>query len=333
MRPPRHSFLVEKAIHAAVAAIEIYNKPGFRYREESFAMLMLNAWELLLKARIVKENNNDNKSIEIWEPRKTKSGAPTKRLYPRKNRAGNAMTISVTQATQIVAGYASNTIDRYAVENISLLIEVRNNAVHFVNTGKALRKKVQEIGSASLRNFAYAARTWFGAKLEAYDFALMPVAFETPLGTLKTVFAEDARGAAGRLAKLLAEQKSAFPFDPSKPYNVGVEVDLRFVRKADLDAINVKVDPSDPHAIPVTLTEEDILKRYPWTYRHLLRETKKKLPKLKFNSAFNRVMATCETDQRYCHIRQLNPRNKGSSKQKFYNPNIIPELEKHFPEL
>lgn len=226
MRPPRHSFLVEKAIHAAVAAIEIYNKPGFRYREELFAILMLNAWELLLKARIVKENRNGIKSIEIWEPRQTKSGAPTKRLIPRKNRAGNAMTISVTHAVQIVAGYASDTIDKYAVENISLLIEVRDNAVHFVNTGKALHKKVQEIGSASLRNFAYAARTWFRADLEAYHFALLPVAFETPLGTLKTVFAENAKGAAGRLAKLLAEQELAFPFDPMKPYNVGVRLNF-----------------------------------------------------------------------------------------------------------
>jgi Protein of unknown function (DUF3644)/EC042_2821-lke REase len=332
MRPSRHSFLVEKAIHAAVAAIEIYNKPGFRYREESFAILMLNAWELILKARIVKENKNDIKSIEMWEPRRAKSGVPTKRLFPRKNRAGNNMTISVTQAVQTVAAYASDPIDRYAVENISLLIEVRDNAVHFVNTGKVLHKKVQEIGSASLRNFAYAAKTWFRADLEAYHFALMPVAFETPLGTLKTVFAENPKGAAGRLAKLLAEQESAFPFDPSKPYNVGVEVELRFVRKPTLDAINVKVDPADPNAIPVTLTEEDVLKRYPWTYRDLLRETKKKLPNLKFNSTFNKVMASCEVDKRYCHVRQLDPRKNKSSKQKFYSPNIVAELEKNFPE-
>ena len=60
------------------------DKPGFRYREKSFAILMLNAWELLLKARIVKENRNGIKSIEIWEPRQTKSGAPTKRLIPGK---------------------------------------------------------------------------------------------------------------------------------------------------------------------------------------------------------------------------------------------------------
>jgi hypothetical protein len=241
------------------------------------------------------------------------------------------MTISVTQAVQTVAAYASDPIDKYAVENISLLIEVRDNAIHFVNTGKALHKKVQEIGSASLRNLAYAAKTWFGSDLESYHFALMPVAFETPLGTLKTVFPENAKGAAGRLAKLLAEQQSAFPFDPSKPYNVGVEVELRFVRKPTLDAINVRVDPGNPNAIPVTLTEEDMLKRYPWTYNDLLRETKKKLPTVKFNSAFNKAMASCEADQRYCHVRQLDPRKEKSSKQKFYSPNIIGELEKRFP--
>jgi hypothetical protein len=52
MRKPRYAQLVDKAIEAAISAIEIYNKPGFRYREETFAILMLNAWELLLKARI-----------------------------------------------------------------------------------------------------------------------------------------------------------------------------------------------------------------------------------------------------------------------------------------
>ena len=41
--------LASKAVQAAVAAIEIYNKPNFSYREEAFSLLMLNGWELLLK--------------------------------------------------------------------------------------------------------------------------------------------------------------------------------------------------------------------------------------------------------------------------------------------
>jgi len=42
--------LLGNAKAAILAAIEIYNKPQFLYRDECFAILLLNAWELLLKA-------------------------------------------------------------------------------------------------------------------------------------------------------------------------------------------------------------------------------------------------------------------------------------------
>ncbi len=47
--------LLDKSIAAALAAIEVYNKPHFRYREESFVVLLVNAWELLLKAKLLKD--------------------------------------------------------------------------------------------------------------------------------------------------------------------------------------------------------------------------------------------------------------------------------------
>jgi hypothetical protein len=87
MRKPRYSYLVDKAVDAAISAIEVYNKPAFRYREETFAVLMLNAWELLLKARILKENNNKLRSIEVWQRRATKSGPPSKKFFPKRNRS------------------------------------------------------------------------------------------------------------------------------------------------------------------------------------------------------------------------------------------------------
>ena len=39
------------AIAATVGAIEIYNKPDFPYRSETFCILAINGWELLLKAK------------------------------------------------------------------------------------------------------------------------------------------------------------------------------------------------------------------------------------------------------------------------------------------
>ncbi|SFU33553.1 hypothetical protein SAMN05216417_101322 [Nitrosospira multiformis] len=50
---PLSAELVDKSVQAAVAAIEVYNKPNFSYREEAFALLMSNAWEILLKAKWV----------------------------------------------------------------------------------------------------------------------------------------------------------------------------------------------------------------------------------------------------------------------------------------
>ena len=41
MRPPTHLRFVEKAAAAMTAAIEVYNKPAFSYREETFAILAL----------------------------------------------------------------------------------------------------------------------------------------------------------------------------------------------------------------------------------------------------------------------------------------------------
>lgn len=95
MRPPLHQKLVDKAVAAITAAVEVYNKPSFVYREETFAILALNAWELLLKAKVVKDAGNDLKSIRVYQARPTKSGEPSKKLCLKRNRAGNAQPISL----------------------------------------------------------------------------------------------------------------------------------------------------------------------------------------------------------------------------------------------
>lgn len=79
MRPSLYSKFVEKAEAALVSAVEIYNKPAFRYREETFAILAINAWELILKARLLKDNSNDPGAIRVYESRRTKSGKQSKK--------------------------------------------------------------------------------------------------------------------------------------------------------------------------------------------------------------------------------------------------------------
>lgn len=46
--------LIEKSKEAFLMAIEIYNKPSIKYRVEGFSFFICNAWELMLKARLIK---------------------------------------------------------------------------------------------------------------------------------------------------------------------------------------------------------------------------------------------------------------------------------------
>lgn len=50
--------LVEKSQEAFIMSIEIYNKPTLKYRVEGFSFFICNAWELLLKAYLLKNNRS-----------------------------------------------------------------------------------------------------------------------------------------------------------------------------------------------------------------------------------------------------------------------------------
>ncbi len=62
-----------------LSAIELYNKPDFKYREDAFAILAVNAWELLLKSQLFKCHKYSFKSICKTEPLKTKTGTNHKK--------------------------------------------------------------------------------------------------------------------------------------------------------------------------------------------------------------------------------------------------------------
>lgn len=63
--------LIKKSIEAFILGLEIYNKPTIKYRVEGFSFFICNAWELLLKAHIVKNGDsiyytdNPNRTLSL----------------------------------------------------------------------------------------------------------------------------------------------------------------------------------------------------------------------------------------------------------------------------
>src|SRR3990167_9203826 len=87
--------LIEKSVQAAISAIELYNKPDFRYREESFAILMSNACELLLKAKTLKDGGESLEIISETKKIRNEETGTTEEVT-KTNRSGNAITVGLS---------------------------------------------------------------------------------------------------------------------------------------------------------------------------------------------------------------------------------------------
>lgn len=138
---------LQKAESALLSSIEVYNRPTFAYREETFAILALNAWELLLKGKLLAEHSNNPHCLYTLERRTTKSGQQSKKLYLKRNRSGTALTHSLWKTIfELEIGTAIR-IDDAIKGNLEALTEIRDNAVHFVIASPQLGKQVLEVGT------------------------------------------------------------------------------------------------------------------------------------------------------------------------------------------
>ena len=108
----RSNELLDKSIAAMISAIEIYNKPDFLYRGETFSILAINSWELLFKAKLLKDNHNKMRSLYVTEPIRNKDGSKSKRRRIKLTRSGNPFTHSIDYIAEklIVTGKLDRTV-------------------------------------------------------------------------------------------------------------------------------------------------------------------------------------------------------------------------------
>ncbi len=122
--------LRDRSLQAFYTAISVYNNPLHEYRIESFCILLSNAWELLLKARIVQLEGED-------------------KIYKSKGK-----TISLTEAYRKVFPRSSDPIHK----NLETLTEIRDSAVHLLIPD--IQHSLSRIFQASIFNFLSKVREY-----------------------------------------------------------------------------------------------------------------------------------------------------------------------------
>jgi hypothetical protein len=210
-----------------------------------------------------------------------------------------------------------------------MLAEIRDNSVHLHNVSPGLSKRIQEIGSAALKNFASAVQRWFGADLSRYNFYLMPLAFHSSSAIAESLADERQPAAARKLLNYFAQLEREHPSDETKDFNVTLQVELRLVRTTGADAALVQVGKR-PKAVPVEWAEEDFRRTYPWDYPTLSGKLRDRYTDFIQNQRYHELRTEIESDERLCRIRYLDPAKPKSGRKKFYSPNIITEFDRHY---
>ncbi len=310
--------LIDKSIAACLSAIEIYNKPDFKYREEIFSVLAVNAWELLLKAKIITENGNKVEAIWKLGP----DGAPIVK-------AGMHQTIGIFEALQKLN--SEKILDKDCCKNLEGLIEIRNTSIHFINKSHKLAQNVQEFGMACLLNYVVATSEWFERDLSSYSFFLMPMSFFYPSELEKSLFSESPKEVS-KLLRFLEKAKASSSHDGNSKYRIFQKITIDFsrseTRESDLTAKTVNTDAD----VSVKMDEESLIEKYyPLEYEDIIRHLRKKCQRFKINDEFRSLMRKLVGDgEVFCKTKYPNHRKKTGTPKNWYSPKILEALYKHY---
>lgn len=320
--------LAEKSVHAAVAAIEIYNKPDFKYREEAFSLLMCNAWELLLKAKWLLDHDEDVVSLHETE---RDPGDDTKRRA-KVNRCGNPITFGLSYLAAKLLEDANSGFGRNCDENLKGLLEIRDNAAHFLNKDLNFGRRVLEFGTATLQNYLRLVTEWFGFDLSRHNFFLMPLSFYHGFESVIAASVANYSDQETRLLRYLEQlvnSTSGPDDDESDEGAIAIQIKTTLIRGKSDDAFAFRWT-DDPSAPAISVSEEDVLKNYTLDYKKLTGQLRRRYSDFVENATYHRIRKPLESQKKYCIERLLDPGNAKSARKRFFNSNILSEFDQHY---
>lgn len=304
-----------------LSAIEIYNKPNFSYREETFAILAVNSWELLLKAYLLRTATYKIDILFVKENQMKKNGEKSTRKKNKLNRVGNPLTIGLFDTIKKLEEKGVK-FSLTLKDSIESLVELRDNAIHFHNE-KEISKELQEIGFACIKNYMNIIKKWnLEIELSNYNFYLMPLAYVDSQINSKSIITDEVNRYLDFVKCKVESNKN-----PNDEFTIAISIDIQFNKTNSFEGLPMQYDSN---GVQIALSEEDIRNRFPLDHKSLVDKAKLRYSDFKQGKKFNDIMKVIKSKSVLSHIRQLDPNNPKSQKKPYYNTNVWQEFDKHY---
>lgn len=324
--------LIKNSISAYFGAVEIHNKPNISYHYETTTLLLMNAWELILKAYVKKYL----KKQSIY----TKDGH----------------TISIDKAMDYVEEHI-NTVEPKALsavkQNLLCIENYRNNIVHYYN--EQLEPYIFMLTAKAALNYVDFLKKYFSKDILAEDgLFILPLGFKLPFRpedfltkkAAQYVSSPESRAFIESMVHVISdlnaqgvEDTIVVGFDiylenVKRLKNSDLLVAITSAEEADAKFAKVnKVQITDaPNAQKVSISDEELIERYPLQYRNICEQCKEKIQGFKQNGKFNSIMKKIKANPQFAFVRRLNPNNKTSSQVTLYATNAVDEIVRIYQE-
>ena len=321
--------LLKNSIAAYFAAIEIHNKPNISYRYETVTLLMMNAWELALKAYVKKYL----KKKTIW--------------------ANKEHTISFDKAL----GYVTEHINSLkkggfisVQENLFLIESYRNNVTHFYCD--AMEPYIFMLVARSALNYVDFIRAYFGKDIMADEgLFILPLGFKLPFKPEDFLSGNVAKYASSQEAQTFIksivhvietlqqdgiEESVVLGFDLyfqsiKKENNSAILAAITNKEEADVTFGKVtSVRFSGNASQVVGMSDSEFRKIWKYTHAEVVDWCKEHIPNFKQGTLFTSAKKAIAEDINCVYTRKLDNRNSRSASQKFYTDLALEKIKEYF---
>lgn len=257
--------LVDKSVEAYILALETINRLSVQYRVETFCYLICNAWELLLKAKIIEDEGKQSA------------------IYYKEQRGQPKRSLSLRDCLNRIMPNQEDPERR----NIELIAELRDEAVHLVFS--QIPCDVLCLFQAGVINYHNRLNEWFGVSLsERVPVGMMSIVYDMrpEQGDLtdKRLRRALGRDAAAFLARYCSQLKQEFDhLQRPAQFSIGVEYRLVLTKNQDEADILLSSGPTSGSATQIIEVPKDPSKSHPFRQKEVIEKVKSAATGLQIN--------------------------------------------------